>query len=197
MVVQVVLEDLPVRVLVIEEVQEVLQAFLEELQALPALVLALAFSLLEEVDWNQSQEILVEVLTQWELLGGGILASEEYLDLLVHQAEELLEVAKAREDDQASQEDRQEVEDRIEDAFPPWEALVAFHPSHVEDPFQAFQEFQEEAGSSLAFLLHHCEEGTLGLVEEWNPCEPPRAWTSSSLAWSPRRTCRPPPAPSC
>jgi len=40
----------------------------------------------------------------------------------VHQAEELLEVAKAQEDDQVSQEDLQGVEDQIEDAFPPWEA---------------------------------------------------------------------------
>ena len=74
---QVILEDLLELVLVIEEVQEVLQAFLEELQALQAMVLDLAFSLLEVVGWNQSQGILEEVQTPWELLGEGILASAE------------------------------------------------------------------------------------------------------------------------
>lgn len=97
----------------------------------------------------------------------------------MHQAEELLEEAKAQEDDQASQEDHQEVEDQIEDAFPPWEALVAYHPSHVEVPFQACQ---EAAGPFLAFLPHHYVEETLVLVGEWSPCWPPHAWTSSSLA---------------
>lgn len=75
-VVQVILEDLLELVLVIEEVQEVLQAFLEELPTQP-MVLDLAFSLLEVVGWNQSQGILVEVLRPWELLGEGILASVE------------------------------------------------------------------------------------------------------------------------
>lgn len=78
MVVQVVLEDLLVLVLVTEEVQEVLQAFLEELPALLAMVLDLAFSLLEVAGLNQSQGILEEVQTPLELLGGGILASTEY-----------------------------------------------------------------------------------------------------------------------
>jgi len=77
-VVQVVLEDLLVLVLVTEEVQEVLQAFLEELPALLAMVLDLAFSLLEVAGLNQSQGILEEVQTPLELLGGGILASTEY-----------------------------------------------------------------------------------------------------------------------
>ena len=63
--------------MVIEEVQEVLQAFLEELQALQAMVLDLAFSLLEVAGWNQSQGILEEVQTPWELRGEGILASAE------------------------------------------------------------------------------------------------------------------------
>lgn len=112
----------------------------------------------------------------------------------MHQAEELLEVAKAQEDDQVSQEDLQGVEDQIEDAFPPWEALVAFHPSHEEVPSQACQ---EATGPFLAFLLHHCVEETLVLVEESSLCGPPHALTSSSLAWSPHRTYRPPPAPSC
>jgi len=76
-VVQVILEDLLELVLVIEEVQEVLQAFLEELPTHLPMVLDLAFSLLEVVGWNQSQGILVEVLRPWELLGEGILASVE------------------------------------------------------------------------------------------------------------------------
>ena len=74
MVVPAIQEDQLELVLEIGEYQEVLLAFQEELPAHRALVQDLAFSLLEEVGWNQNQGILVEVLIPWALLGVGSLA---------------------------------------------------------------------------------------------------------------------------
>jgi len=97
-------------------------------------------------------------------------------------------------DDLISQEDHLEVEDQMEEASHPLEALVAFHQVHVEAPSQAFQ---VAAGPFLAFHLHHLAEESLVQKEVRNPYAPLHAWISSNLALSLHQTFLLPPIPSC